>query len=539
MNRYTVLLADDEEEVIRVMIKKIKWEELGFEIIGYADNGMRALELAKELQPDVVMTDIRMPYMDGITLAGHIRKEVPDCHIVFFTGFDEFEYAKEAIHLNVDEYILKPVNSVELTEIFEKLKHKLDEEISRRRNIATLEQYYQDSLPLLRANFYTALIEGTIKQEELKKYSEDTKVSFTGPTYCCVVIHVSLSQEQFPEGMSRQLLSVSVQKVAEERFSEEWRARFFTYRGNTVMIAQLDEEEGAVDLTDACDRFCRYAGRILGAVITVGIGTTCNDLLEIASSYSGAREAVSYRAVYGAGAINIREIVPKEVKRDVSPEDDDLAGIFREIRLGNEQDVERAVDAYLNASPLLNGSLEQHDISTMEMVSGLYRFAGNNALMPLEERDGENDVRRVYEELFDLEPKMLRAWMIKTSLKIRKKLLAARSDSSKNIVARAKELIHLHYADEDISLEAAGEELGISNAYLSTVFKKETGKSFISYLTEYRMTEAARLLTQTEDKSYVIAKRVGYADANYFSYVFKKQYGVSPSKYRTEYVRGE
>ena len=115
MKTYTVLLVDDEEDVIQVIMKKINWEGLGFSVIGYANNGVKALEMVEEYQPDVVMTDIKMPYMDGMELAHHIKEEFPATKLLIFTGFDEFEYAKEAVHLEVEEYLLKPVNSVELT----------------------------------------------------------------------------------------------------------------------------------------------------------------------------------------------------------------------------------------------------------------------------------------------------------------------------------------------------------------------------------------------------------------------------------------
>ena len=128
MDTYAVLLVDDEEEVIQVIMKKINWEGLGFSVIGYANNGMKALEMMEEFQPDVVMTDIKMPYMDGMELAGHIKADYPATKLVSFTGFDEFEYAKKAIKLNVIEYILKPVNVEELTAILKKIKKNLDEE---------------------------------------------------------------------------------------------------------------------------------------------------------------------------------------------------------------------------------------------------------------------------------------------------------------------------------------------------------------------------------------------------------------------------
>ena len=121
---YTLLLVDDEEEVTRIIAKKVKWNDLGFSVTGHANNGLKALEMLEEMQPDVVMTDIRMPYMDGLELCGQIREKYPATKLVLFTGFDDFEYAKEAVHLEIEEYVLKPLNAAEITKVFEDLKKK-------------------------------------------------------------------------------------------------------------------------------------------------------------------------------------------------------------------------------------------------------------------------------------------------------------------------------------------------------------------------------------------------------------------------------
>lgn len=136
---YTLLLVDDEEEVIEAIVKKVKWEELGFQVTGHANNGFKAMDMLEEMQPDVVMTDIRMPYMDGLELCAHIKAKYPATKILLFTGFDDFEYAKEAVHLEIEEYILKPLNAVEITEVFKRLKEKLDYEISEKRNTDLLK----------------------------------------------------------------------------------------------------------------------------------------------------------------------------------------------------------------------------------------------------------------------------------------------------------------------------------------------------------------------------------------------------------------
>ena len=149
MTTYKVLLVDDEEEVRNAIEQRINWKELGFEVIGKAQNGVKAMEIAEKLQPDVVITDIKMPYMNGLELARNLKEENPGVRILILTGFDEFEYAKEAVHLEVEEYILKPINANELSECLKRLKNVLDKEREEKLNVRKLEQYYTDSLPVL------------------------------------------------------------------------------------------------------------------------------------------------------------------------------------------------------------------------------------------------------------------------------------------------------------------------------------------------------------------------------------------------------
>ena len=276
---YTLLLVDDEEDVIEVIERKVSWEQIGFHVVGHAGNGFKALEMMEDMQPDVVMTDIRMPYMDGLELCSNIRQRFPATKLLLFTGFDDFEYAKEAVHLEIEEYILKPLNLAEITEVFKKLKTKLDDELNEKKNTDILKQYYAASLPVLQSNFYTTLIEGRIPENELGRYMSDYKISLEGPYYCCIIIHTSASQ--MPQGMDIRLLTVSVERQAQADLKERWNGRIFNYLGDTVMIAQLVQQEDISELTDECDRFCKYVNHVMGAKVTVGIGQVCECIQEL------------------------------------------------------------------------------------------------------------------------------------------------------------------------------------------------------------------------------------------------------------------
>ena len=180
MQQYSVLLVDDEEDVIRVIMKKIDWERMGFTVVGYAHNGVEALEMVEECVPDVVLTDIKMPYMDGLAMSRKLKERYQNIKIIIFSGFDEFEYAKEAIDIEVEQYLLKPVNAEELDKVFSRIRETLDHERDEQRNIDKLNQYYMESLPLLQESFYTSLIEGRVQPNEMEKYLESRYTDASG-----------------------------------------------------------------------------------------------------------------------------------------------------------------------------------------------------------------------------------------------------------------------------------------------------------------------------------------------------------------------
>lgn len=379
MEQYKVILVDDEVEVIDAMQALIHWDELGFEVVGSATNGVKALELVEKLQPDVVLTDIKMPYMDGLELARRLNKDYPNIYILLCTGFDEFEYAQEAVRLEIKEYMLKPINASELSTGLTKLKDTLDREREEKLNVRKLEDYFKEVLPALRSNLFVSLIEGRISEQEYQRFLSAYRVEMQGPLYCCVIFHTSSTH--VPDGVDPVLLSMSVEREIKERLATEWKCQEFIYLGNTLLIVELEMEEKIAELTDACDRFCRWAYRIMGAVVTAGIGRTSDSLFHIHLSYEGAREAVSYRVLYGTKrAISIGEIVPKEQNLTIQAEETRMQELFRAVHVGNQEKIEKAVKKEIEILHKNADTIEQYRLATMEIVSGFYRFCANNSI---------------------------------------------------------------------------------------------------------------------------------------------------------------
>ncbi|MBR3992538.1 MAG: response regulator, partial [Anaerotignum sp.] len=188
---YKILLVDDEEEIRTSIIKKIDWDKNGFTVIGDAENGKDALEKIEQLEPDVVLTDIRMPYMDGLELAAELRRTHPSVKVVIFSGYDDFEYAKQAIQLNIIEYILKPVNARELTDILGKIKTNLDEEIERLRGEAVQQDNVKKNLLILRENFLSKLVKGKIERKQIEHEMKEYELSFRG-SRCWIALKINL-----------------------------------------------------------------------------------------------------------------------------------------------------------------------------------------------------------------------------------------------------------------------------------------------------------------------------------------------------------
>ena len=236
-----------------------------------------------------------------------LKELYPNIKIIIFSGFDKFEYAREAISIEVAAYILKPISSGELKKIFEGVKADIDRERDEKQNIDKLRKYYMESLPVLRGNFYTSLIEGRIPGEKIEKYSKDYRIQIAGPYYVVTVLHINSASAE----MEPFLLAVSVRKLAEEQVGKKWDCRIFDYLGECIIITQLKNKRDVVDYTDYMDRFSKMAYPVCGATVTAGIGCVCDEIEELPLSYKGAEDAVSYRVILGnTRAINITEVNP-------------------------------------------------------------------------------------------------------------------------------------------------------------------------------------------------------------------------------------
>lgn len=536
MDYYKILLVDDEEEIRTSIMKKIKWGELGFRLVGDAENGEDALEKAASLEPDLLLTDIKMPYMNGLELAERVKAERDSVEVVFFSGFDEFEYAQKAIQLNAMEYILKPIDEDELTQVLIRLKEKMDEKLEQSRNISTLRENYRKTLPILREYFLNELVRDELSKEEIEEGFSTYQIPVADAEQWAIVsvdIQVREGDEQFlPLHQEKELFPVSVWKLMDERLRGEYQYTVFLSGAapRVQILFGLTENFPTDRLIHRMKQIGYDCRRILGLETTIGIGRAYSQVEQIARSYRESREAIGYRAILG-------NLVPIYIKDVENVEADSLTfderkehRLLETVKFSTREEIRKEVSRLMDEMENARVHSSQCQIYVISIFHSLTKLIQQYELEASDIWGGEKTYYNILDRL--ITSHNIRNFLTNTCLSINEKISQGRKESITGIVEKAKQYIELHYGEPELSAESVCKYLHISSAYFSTIFKKETGVNYITWLTDLRLEKAAKLLLETENKTYMIASRVGYPEPNYFSHVFKKKYGISPNKYR-------
>ena len=531
MELYNVLLVDDEADVLQAMKKKIDWEALGFCLAGTAENGQEALEMAEQLHIDVVMTDIKMPYMDGLTLCKNLKQSYRNMKVIIYSGFDDFEFAREAVHLEAEEYLLKPISAGDMEAAFSKVRKKLDQEYDEYRNLNRLSEYYRKSLPAMREQLVMGILEGRIAGERARAMLETYEICLDSPFYVVAALYMDVNpREEQPQ--PAQLFTLSLKDMVQDYLKN--RTRFFStaFLDQVIVIFMLDEREEIDQVLYHLDQICKMGFHVLKSSVTAAVGQICANTDALHTSYEEAVNAMEYRSILGSGQVlYINDIEPCS-EENILVTEHEFQNLVHAVKLGNRDETNAAIAQIMDSirkGPISPG---QYELLFMELLSELMKIGRAYKLHP-NQIFGEH--AGSWQELYRMVTvDELEGWLQEVCTNLRHVLRHERRDSAARLTEQAKAYIEEHYKESDLSADSLCRCLNVSAAYFSTIFKREVGMSFVAYLTKIRLEHALELLRTTEDKTYIIASRVGYMEPNYFSYVFKKQYGISPSKYRAE-----
>ncbi|MDO5135609.1 MAG: response regulator [Eubacteriales bacterium] len=535
---YRILLVDDEILVRDAIRENIDWEGMGCQLVGDCENGRQAAEFVKNHPVDIVLTDICMPYMDGMELSRFLYEEYPDVVIVIFSGFGEFEYAKKAIQYNVSEYMLKPVTAMELRAVIEKMKEKVDQkkrEKEKLENLTKTSRDYRKNAQVIRSKAIEALVGCTMDVGESLKRLEELDIRLEGPSFRVAVFDMDLYSDICQVDMEKRqesaLMAFVLFNVAEELVKEKGAGLAYQEGDNRVCIlfSGTKSREFSQCVEEVCREIQEKVQEVIGIEVSVGIGGWVKEPKDLIRSYSQAKEGLQYRYLLGGRLLlNMEELE----KRDPSGLQEKTEAMAGAVKAGDREAVEACLSSMEEE---LKCSLvgKSQVCVCMQMILR----AAASCLESIFPEDGEiarERDRRAHEvtekRTFSQAFLLVREYV----LLVLDRIYLAGSSSGKRQAALALDYIRKNYMDPSLSLNSICSYLNISTSYFSTIFKEETGETFIEVLIRTRMEKAKELLLGTTMKNYEIAEKVGFSDPHYFGISFKKMTGKTPTEYARE-----
>ena len=535
---YKILLVDDEILVRDAIRENIDWGKLDCELIGDCENGKQAVEFVKTHEVDIVLTDILMPYMDGMELSHFLHDNYPDVLIVIFSGFGEFEYAKKAIQYNVSEYMLKPVTAMELTKVIENMKEKLDSRKKEQRKMESLTQVSQDyhkNANVIRSKALDCLVKCTREVQVSLDELERMGITFQAASYRVAVFDIDTYSEMYQMDMDKQqesaLMAFVLFNVGDEIVVREKAGVVYQEGNNRVCIifAGNRTKEFSENIHRICHEIQKKVKEVIGLEISIGIGSWVRSPYELIYSYRLAAKAIDYRYLLGGNLLFDME----EKKTDNSIFlINDLETLTEAIKSGDRRLMEETLG---QIETEIKSALVEKSYACIYLQQ-VIRAIGNTCQSLSEEPEkiiAQREAllkavteQRMFSQAADL--------VEKYAQEVFDELQELNSSSGQRQGMLAMDYIQKNYMDPGLSLNSICSYLNISTSYFSTIFKEMTGETFIEVLTRVRMEKAKELLENTTMKNYEIAEKVGFSDPHYFGISFKKITGKTPTEYARE-----
>lgn len=537
-----IFLAEDEVIVRETIKRMIPWEDLGFELVGEAADGEMALPLLLRQKPDLLITDIKMPFMDGLTLAKVAKKEIPGLKVVILSGYDDFNYAKQAINIGVEDYLLKPITKNALIE-------RLTEIRSRYEHEKTQKEYYEKFHREMQAyeknssrDFFEALVSGSMDMMEIYRRSEKLGLDIVAEAYNVLIFTMNCEEDFSGQREGYSEWEAESLELLEEFFSENTSAMLFRCNIFSYGVLIKGQKETIEENTRSCVSEIQriFDRKEQKRQWFVAAGEPVERLSQIQKSYYSASRAFSHRYLYDENILYYDEMASME-KKNVTEDDSTYlqkvdvnalnpAILQKFLSNGLLEETENFVKDYFYAigqEPL--ESLVFRNYVTLNVRFSVMSFLKEIGCdtRTLEQEDTEDVLSESSKSLENA---------IAYAEKIISQAIALRDQNSGNknrsILKTAVDFIDSHYMEEDMSLNKAANAANVSANHFSALFSQNMGQTFIEYLTNLRMNKAKEYLRCTSMRSSEIAGEIGYKDAHYFSYLFKKTQGMTPSDYR-------
>ena len=539
-----IFLAEDEVVVRETIKRMIPWEELGFELVGEAADGEMALPLLIRQQPDLLITDIKMPFMDGLTLARLAKKEIPGLKVVILSGYDDFNYAKQAIGIGVEDYLLKPITKNALIERLSEIRSRYEHEKTQKEYYEKFQREMQAYEKNSSRDFFEALVGGSMDMMEVYKRAEKLGLDIVAEAYNVLIFTMNCDEDFSGQRDEYSSWEAESLELLENFFAGHSSAMLFRSNIFSYGVLLKGQRETIEENTRACvDEIRKILSRQDGRrEWFLAVGQSVERLSQIQKSYHTASRAFSQRYLYDENILYYDEMETMEHPGGQAEIEDNAylqkvdvnalnpAILQKFLSNGLQEEAENFVKDYFYAI----GQEPMESLVFRNYVILNVRFSVISFIKGLGCDTNEMESADTEEVLAESGKNMESAIayakkMISQAIEIRDQ---NSGNKNRSILKTAVDFIDSHYMEEDISLNTVANVANVSANHFSALFSQNMGQTFIEYLTTLRMNKAKELLRCTGMRSSEIAGEIGYKDAHYFSYLFKKTQGMTPSDYR-------
>ena len=532
-----VLIVDDEI-LIRVGIKScIDWESNGFEIIGLAEDGQQALELIEKKKPQIVLTDIKMPHMDGLELTEKIKGQYPQIRVIVLSCYNEFDFIKRAMKLGADDYILKlSMQPESLLKVLNQAKIEIDSSEQERLQSGKHQRDMKINKSFLKEDLYKRAIDDAISGEslvkELKKLGSE--MSFTQSGVICAQIDDYSHASTRSRLEDQYLLKISVTNIMEEIISSFCKGEIVEI-GKGEFLIIIDYFGKIENYNRVIEEFCRSVNNALKNYLNITVSFGISKLWKNADNfkikYTQATRALEQKFYYGRASILFYDKKLELSDKLVLLNFDDEKTLVKFLENLNDEGAKGIIEKYFaNIHTLQESQPSKVRMAAVEVLHSFIKvakkFEVEDELGRITTENGENPVDMLMksETILDIS-----GWFTCIVKRFVDCLSNKRLSVERPEILKLKQYISDNIY-EDITLEKATKITNMSKGYLSSIFKKETGESFTDYVNRLKMEEAKELIQRYGLKTYEVAEKMGFHDESYFSKLFKKYLGINPSK---------
>ena len=535
-----VFMVEDETVIREGLRDKIPWEQYGFSLAGEASDGEMALPMIRRLKPDVLITDIKMPFMDGLSLSEIVKEEFPRIRIIIISGYDDFEYARQAIAAGVDRYLLKPVTRAALRGVLLEIREKIEQDAEQMDYQARYQDEIREFEQFSLRRFFEKMLDGKLSVKEI--YEEAARQSLELTAGCYNLLLFSIYEKKERDSLEEQNWLAGQQEEVFHFFLRHPQYVLFRLNVNSYgVLLKADESQIAELMQRGLDHIRRVCAPQEGRLEWyAAAGEPVTRLSLLPDCYKAANHFFACRFIWP----DIHILSGRTLSGRLGEPDETHIGDVDFMRMdpeiirdflarGADAEIPEFVESYLQNIRNALKSRMFCDYVILNIRFAVVAFLEAIGAKREQYLDGmERAVAMIRREETDLSSYFTE--MLRAAMKARD---AISSYQGGKMLKKALDYIDTHYDCETLSLNMAAESIGASASYLSAVFSQGMQKTFVEYVTEKRIEKAKKLLRQTDQSSGEIARAVGYKDAHYFGFVFRKLQGCSPREYRAEAAR--